>query len=1091
MAGTVLQSPLGIFGTVIRYRDSRNFPETFFSNLLSEAMPNQGTREKSWQRVSYLVEALIDYALNDTNRISNLHVSWKDNTTDLQVKGTLEALRHLLKDRGGFKPNADTSEKQVRNYIGDVLRDYLGKKLKILDDHRPETARRGCSDCNFTLKLSSRDKTENLQKLAEVWGVNGEPGISSQINSGQNTDGKSENDDVPPDAPPDKPRVAFSQLPDSIPVWKGRDELVENLTAKLVQILPDGTSPPKVLAIIGQGGMGKTSLAVKLLEALGVNWQKPVSQKGESLPGGDYECAMYFEAKEGKSFDDVAGFLLSEGLGIQAAEVLKTADEKIAKIMAGLQQTRCLLVLDNLESILHPAVEAGNPDILAAAQVHRAISPDWGKLLNALVYQQHQSQTILTSREVPADLADTRYRGLAPDSELVHIEVLPGVEVAAGVEILQQRKLTDKLADLRWISQRVEGHVFLLTQLAALGKGKPGYLRKHPELVTKNAEPMLREQLTRQSEAARDLLRRMCVLRVPIDVRGLTFLRLYTDDVEKNIRLELVAELGVPAELTDAEISETAAILQRLVGASLVQSRYDEEKCEDFYDLHRVIEEFLQGDYRDELPRLLESVYKFYCTGKNVNNPQSLADLQAVLEAQHFAFRLGNYLEAYNLIPSEYLRRWGYRNLSKELYEQILPYVAGQRRSYCFRALGAIHRDFGNWDLAEKSFKDALAIAEEEYNKSGMASCWGLLGDIERNRGNWDEAEKLYRQCLEVETELGDRSGMASSWGVLGDIEGNRGNWDKAEKLYRQSLALRTELGDRSGMASCWGLLGDIERNRDNWDEAEKLYRQSLALRTELGDRSGMASCWASLGNIEGNRDNWDEAEKLYRQCLEVETELGDRSGMAYSWVVLGDIERNRGNWDEAEKLYRQSLALITELGDRSGMAYSWGVLGEIELKRGNWDEAEKLFRQSLALRTEFGDRPGMASSWGVLGDIERNRGNWDEAEKLYRQSLEVETELGAREGIAISIGCLGENELGRGNLNTAEQLLTEALEKMQKLGMTWHIAETNYDLARLQRARGNTEVAQQHYDTAHQIFQQLGAAKDLEKIDREWQSTD
>jgi tetratricopeptide (TPR) repeat protein len=98
---------------------------------------------------------------------------------------------------------------------------------------------------------------------------------------------------------------------------------------------------------------------------------------------------------------------------------------------------------------------------------------------------------------------------------------------------------------------------------------------------------------------------------------------------------------------------------------------------------------------------------------------------------------------------------------------------------------------------------------------------------------------------------------------------------------------------------------------------------------------------------------------------------------------------------------------------------------------------------------------------------------------------------LGDREGIAISIGCLGENELGRGHLDTAEQLLTEALEKMEKLGMTWHIAETNYDLARLQRKRGNTEVAQQHYDTAHQIFQQLGAAKDLEKIDRQWHSTD
>ncbi|MEG4057680.1 MULTISPECIES: tetratricopeptide repeat protein [unclassified Microcoleus] len=1052
MAGTVLESALGIFGTVIRYRDSRNFPETFFSHLLSEAMPNQGKGEKSRQRVIDLVEALLNYALNDTNRISYLRADWKGDTTELTVTATLEALRHLLKDRGSFKPNKTTSDLQVRKYIGEVLTDYLEKKLKILKDNRPQTARRGCSDWNFTLKLWSRDKTENLQKLAEVWGVNGEPGISSQINSGPNTDGKSENDDVPADAPPDKPRVAFSQLPDSIPVWKGRDELVENLTAKLVQILPDGTSPPKVLAIIGQGGMGKTSLAVKLAEALGVNWQKSVFQKGESLPGGDYKCAMYFEAKERMSFDDVAGFLLrSEGLGIQAAEVLKTADEKIAKIMAGLQQTRCLLVLDNLESILHPAVEAGNPDCLAAAQVHRAISPDWGKLLNALVYQQHQSQTILTSREVPADLAHTRYPGLAPDSELVHIEVLQGVDLAAGVEILQQRKLTDTLADLQWISQRVEGHVFLLTQLAALGKGKPGYLRQHPKLVTKNAEPMLRDQLTRQSEEARDLLRRMCVLRVPIDVRGLTFLRVYTDDVEKDTRFKLAAELAAPAEFTDSEINDTEAILPQLVGASLVQRRYDEKKYEYFYDLHRVIEEFLQGEYRDELPQLLESVYKFYCTGKNVANPQSLEDLQAVLEAQHFAFRLGNYLEAYDLIPDEYLRRWAYWNLSKDLYEQILPYVEDARRSYCLIKLGEIHRNVGNWDVAEKYVQDGRAIAEKEDNKRHIASSLWMLGDIKRIRGNWDEAEKLYRQSLALSTELGDGSGMATSWGLLGDIERKRGNWDEAEKLFRQSLEMMTELGDRQGMASSWGVLGDIERNRENWDEAEE----------------------------------------LYQQCLEVMTELGDRWGMAFSWASLGDIEGNRGNWDEAEKLYRQSLALSTELGDRQGMASCWVVLGDIKRIRGNWDEAEKLYRQSLELRTELGDRSGMASSWGLLGDIEQNRGNWDEAEKLYRQSLEMMTELGDREGMAKSIACLGYNELGRGNLDTAEQLLTEALGKMQKQGMTWHIAEVNYYLARLERKRGNTEVAQQHYDTAHQILQQLGAAKDLERIDREWHSTD
>jgi tetratricopeptide (TPR) repeat protein len=1018
-------------------------------------MPNQGKGEKSRQRVIDLVEALLDYKLNNRNDISYLRADWKGDTTELTVTATLEALRHLLKDIESFKPTEKTSEAQVKKYIGEALTDYLRDKLKILEDNRPENARRGTSNWVFTLKLwSQKDKAKNLQKLAEVWGVNGEPGISSQINSGQNTDGKSENHDVPADAPPDKAiRVAFSQLPDSIPVWKGRDELVENLTAKLVQILPDGTSPPKLLAIIGQGGMGKTSLAIKLVEGLGVNWQQSVSQGGKSLLAGGYECVMYFKAQERTSFDDVAGFLLSEGLGIQGAAELKKPEEKIAKIMVGLQQTRCLLVLDNLEPILHPAVEAENPDCLDSPQVHRAISPDWGKLLNALVYQQHQSQTILTSREVPVDLAHTRYPGLAPDSELVHIEVLQGVDFAAGVEILQQRKLTDTLADLQWISQRVEGHVFLLTQLAAIGKGKPGYLRKHPELVTKNAEPMLREQLARQSEAARDLLGRMCVLRVPIDVRGLTFLRLYTDDWEQEQRLLIAMQsTNKPIEFTDEEISETEKILKPLVDSCLVESSYDPNKCENFYYIKQLTAEFLRKKY-EELPKLFKRVYLFDIYSIKFEDFQEATDLQVLVEPIMFASNIGDEREQSKLVNVflNYGLRLGHGTAIENAMMQAPSIIEDNNQATVLLIIGSFHRDLGNWDEAERCFQQALAIARKENNQSDIANSLGMLGDIEQCRGNRGEAEKLKRQSLALRTELGDREGMASSWGSLGYIEQCRGNWDEAEKLYRQCLEVETELGDRSGMASSWRVLGDIERNRGNWDEAEKLYRQSLALSTELGDRSGMASSWASLGSIERNRGNWDEAEKLYRPHLEMMTELGDRSGMASSWRVLGDIERNRGNWDEAEKLYRQSLEVETELGDRSGMASSWGAWGDIERKRGNWDEAERLYRQSLALRTELGDR----------------------------------------QGIAMSIGCLGENEFGRGNLDTAEQLLTEALGKMQKLGMTWSIAETNYDLARLERKRGNTEVSQQHYDTAHQIFQQLGAAKDLENIDREWHKSD
>ncbi|MFB2877522.1 tetratricopeptide repeat protein [Floridanema aerugineum] len=982
----------------------------------------------------------------------------------------------LALKRNGFPRQIDLAE-EINISKNTVNKFFNAKPIDHLNFI--EICTKLCLDWQEIADLS--DFTETTAEEAETQTAQQTVSVTVEVNS--NVEANLTDDDVTERNEATAKRVILQQAIPSVPVWKGRDELLEKLKAKLTGLETDSlTSSPKVLAIIGQGGIGKTSLAVKLLEAVGVNLRSPLAplNKGGTLTdslnkGGTcaFDCVMYFKVQEGTSFDDVAEFLLA-GLGIETAEPLKTAEEKIGRIIAGLAESRCLLLLDNLETILHPAndscsagilpaneeVEAGKMPTLQANEeagrmptlrAHRAIAPDWGKLLNALVYQQHCSQTILTSREVPADLADSRYDGAEPDSELVHIETVSGVDLGAGVEILQQRQLRDNLSDLEWVSLRVEGHVFLLTQLAAIGKGKPGFLRKHPELVTKKAEPILTEQLARQSAAARDLLKRMCVLRVPIDVPGLTFLRLYTDDIDKDHRFELAAILEEPAELTEAEIRETEGILERLVDSSLVQCRYDEEKCELFYDLHRVIVEFLQADCQEELPKLLESVYKFYCTGKNVENPQTLEDLRPVLEAQYFAFQLGNYSEAADLIMSkleDYLEPWGYWSLLKELCEQILPKVDEDNRPYLLQRIGSRYRDSGNWDEAEKYYQEALMIAQKQDNKTVIAAMQGSLGDIERNRGNWEEAERLYRQCLEIETQLGDRAGMATSWGVLGDIERNRGNWEEAERLYQQSLELRTQLGDRAGMATSWGVLGDIEQNRGNWEEAER----------------------------------------LYRQCLEIETQLGDRAGMATSWGQLGDIERNRGNWEEAERLYRQCLELRTQLGDRAGMAETWGLLGYIEQNRGNWDEAERLYRQSLELRTQLGDRAGMAETWGLLGYIEQNRGNWEEAERLYRQSLELRTQLGDRAGMANSIGCLGENELGKGNLDAAEPLLKEALEKMQELGMTWYIGEINYDLAQLYSQRNNTELAQQHYNTAHQIFQQLGAAKDLERIEREWE---
>ena len=847
----------------------------------------------------------------------------------------------------------------------------------------------------------------------------------------------------------EKRLVGLESLP-KVPVWEGRNQLIEDLKAKLMQ----STNPPKVLALIGQGGIGKTSLAVKLIEAIGVNLKPP--RKTEDFP---YDGAIYLKVQEGTSFDDIAAFLL-KALSIETANTLQKAAEKIQKIIEGLTRAKYLLVLDNLEDILQPANQSEENE--NCVHPRYAISADVGSLLNAFVYDTHCSQIIITSREVPADLADPHCEGTEIDSELVWLETLSGVAADDGIKILQKRNLQDCEEDLYWVAERVEGNVFLLTQLALLAKGKPGYLRKHPEKVTNKAAPILIDQLGRQSKAARDLLKRMCVLRMSIDIKYLTFLHLYSGQDERfNRAIGLqdictepsekvpwaVDALRESVDFTKKEITRTEVIIQQLFACSLIQSHYQKDEGEDFYKLDNVLRDFLREEYEDELPKLWEIAYEVYRTGENIPSVQ---------EAQYLAFELGKYTESFQLlrwILDPQLTSWGYWQLLREKYEQIIPYLNDGELSGALLRLSVIYRDnIGQWDKAKKLLHHALYVAKTQNDKFYIGGALGELGNIESNLGNWKRAKRLYTKTLQIYEELYDKIhdayDIAAAWAALAQIESFLGNWDTAEGLYKKALQFFGNIG--SYLSDC-----------------------------------NMIPTYVSWGNIKQLQGKWDEAEQLYQNSFNLSEKVDSISGLANAYALLGNIDYSRGNWDKGEQLYQQALELWKKC-DSSSMPIIEG-LAVIEQFRGNWEKSEQYSRQLLKFNTELGNRQGIVECLNSLANLQIEQSNWEEAKQLYQNSLELAKKLGYYSAIAYSKYGLGKVELGEENLDEAEPLLTESLTMAEERQMAPLIAETRYNLAKLWRKRDNLELAQEHYDTAHQIFQQLGATKDLEKIEQEW----
>jgi len=172
--------------------------------------------------------------------------------------------------------------------------------------------------------------------------------------------------------PESEPRIDWGDAPE-VSRFYGRETELALLTDWLL------AERCRVVSLLGMGGIGKTSLAARLVQ----------------------EAAPRFERVYWRSLRDAPP--PTEWLGGATSflsdqqQIPPAADsERLAALLQVLRTRRCLLVLDNFDTLFEPGQAEGS---------YRAGLAGYGRLLQAIGEASHQSCLVLTSREAPAELA--------------------------------------------------------------------------------------------------------------------------------------------------------------------------------------------------------------------------------------------------------------------------------------------------------------------------------------------------------------------------------------------------------------------------------------------------------------------------------------------------------------------------------------------------------------------------------------------------------------------------------------------------------------------------------------------------------------
>lgn len=254
-----------------------------------------------------------------------------------------------------------------------------------------------------------------------------------------------------------------------------------------------GTSGCRLVLLLGMGGIGKTSLSLKLAHRIGDHFDSVVWRSLEGTP----------------PLSTLLAELLQE-LGVAQADMPASTAERLTHFLKRLNQSRCLVILDGAEALLRSDDLAGH---------YQAEYEDYGEFFKWVGTRPHRSCLVITSGEKPKDFTML-------ESHKVRVLQLGGLKEAEGQEILQEKGIQLE-SDQAWqrIVKLYDGNPLALKIVSAtiqdlFGGSVTEFLRQGTT-VFGDIRALLDQQFERLSILERDVMFWLAVNHEPVSLKTL------------------------------------------------------------------------------------------------------------------------------------------------------------------------------------------------------------------------------------------------------------------------------------------------------------------------------------------------------------------------------------------------------------------------------------------------------------------------------------------------------------------------------------------------------------------------------------------
>lgn len=679
----------------------------------------------------------------------------------------------------------------------------------------------------------------------------------------------------------------------------------------------------RMLTLVGQGGIGKTRLAIETASQI----------------QGDFADGVYFVPLASVNASRFIVPVIADAIGF-VFHGESSVDPK-SQLLNYLDEKQILLLADNLEHLL------GDPstvDFFAELLAHAA-------KIKLLVTSREslnlQSEWVFAVRGLPI-----------PEDMDAH---------GTSVELFLQRARRAHVG----FDATTEDYPAIV-RICRLVNGMPLGIELAAAWVrTLSCDEIAREierGLDFLSTSAKDLPARHRSMRAVFDHSW----KLLTEEEQLILCRLSVFQGGFKREAAEQVAGATLSNLSALVTKSLVL-----RSGNDRYDLHEAIRQYAREQLikSERLEETSERHFEFFLalaeesrlklTGVEqldwLNRlDENLDNLRAALE---WSLRFEG-TETDISTPSTTWAALGALRLTSMIY------------LYCKRRC---HWTEGR-EWLERALKQSASLpaASERIDALNVAAL------LATEQADTQSALQLAKENLALSQKSGDTYRIASALNTLGIVRWKQKKYIEARAHCEEGLVIFRQSGNLSTVAAALHSLGHIAINQDDYEAAQSYLDESLLISQELGNKFGIVEAIVDLGLLAYLREDVAIAQTRLENSLTRYREANLVPGTVTALNRLGDLARYLGDYEKAGLLYEEALSLYRGMGDLDEIPGILHNLGHVAQHRSDYTHAMDLFEEGLSIQYQTGNRAGIAECLLGIAGVLSAQGQPEKGARLF-----------------------------------------------------------------------------------------------------------